>query len=415
MSILNLTNYRDKNYCYVVLTCLISMILIGDILTPILNYSVISLPKNYPLLNYYIMAASVAPSLPFMLSIFISFAVNNFRYKVIIITCFSLSSIIAIVILVFSVNNFLLLTGCIIFISFLFRALYFSLDKQLSSLLITKIKDFQSDSFILSSILGAINYKFSAYIYTNYKLPGIIIVFLIGSCILCYCASQIDAVNELEEISNELKPRLTLKIISAYKIIVNHTSLLRFIIIMLIIMLLGGSFNILLMTKIHSEQIGIPYYSDLISLSMSLGIFSALFCKFNWLNRFHHCSIMGVSILLSGICIIGLGISDNLRLFAIFYLIYSFIDNIILIHMKCYFFWKISLSKDLIAISPFLNGLMATLFYCVSLIGQVIITQLLAGQQLNYHSIFFLIGSMNLILAFSIFILKKPMNIHTAY
>jgi hypothetical protein len=85
------------------------MILIGDILTPILNYSVINLPKNAPLFNYYVMAASVAPSLPFMLSIFISFAVNNFRFKYVIIICFSLSFIIAIIMLSLSINNFLLL------------------------------------------------------------------------------------------------------------------------------------------------------------------------------------------------------------------------------------------------------------------------------------------------------------------
>jgi hypothetical protein len=183
---------------------------------------------------------------------------------------------------------------------------------------------------------------------------------------------------------------------------------------MLIIIFLGGSFNILLMTKIHSERIGIDYYSDLISLSIGLGVLSALFCKFKLLNRFHHCTIMGFSIILSSFSIIGLGVSNNLSLFAMFYLIHSLLNNIILIHMKCYFFWQISLSTELIAISPFLNGMIATLFYCFSLIGQVIITQLLTGQQFSYHSIYCLIGLLNLILAFSIiyFYSNKPTNYH---
>ena len=81
MRFLNLDNYRNKTYRYVILTCILSYVLIGNILTPLLNYHAIMLPSNNPNFYNYASLANIIPSLPFMLSILISYLINNLRYK----------------------------------------------------------------------------------------------------------------------------------------------------------------------------------------------------------------------------------------------------------------------------------------------------------------------------------------------
>lgn len=401
MKFLHLENYRDPTYRYVIITCLLAMVLIGDILSPILNYVAIALPKGSPEFNNYATIASIAPGLPFMFAFLISLVVNNLRYRYVLIGCFSVSILTALILLRVSEQHFMVLTAGIVLISFLFRSLYYSLDRQLTTILIDKIRDYQSDIFILGGVIGAINFKLSALIYAHYQISGIILLFIIGCGLLTYCAAKIPPVAILESKA----PQDKIKLADFLSLIFHSRELLKFLVIMSLGMLLGGVFNILLMTKIHHDQIGLASYGNLISISMLTGIVSSLACKTHWLNRLLPVRIIALSFILSGMCILGMSFNQGIVGFGVCYLLFNAFNNITLIQMSSLLFRHISLDTELIKFSPLINGTLGSLFYALSVIGQLS-TNLALNHEVSYAQIFMVIALANFVLAVSLLRLK---------
>lgn len=405
MKFLNLHNYLDKTYRYVVLTCIFSFAIIGDILTPLLNYIAIELPKANPHFYNYATIANLAPSLPFMLSFLISYVINNLRYRHVLLLCFIGSISLSLIILLLQYNGFILLTFYVVGCSFLFRGLYLALDKQLTTILMDKVRDFQSDMFIWGGLLGALNMQLSAYVYSHYKLRGIVIIFILASIILWWLASQIPPAIKLEQQSSKpkLNPLLVLKTMWQHKPLVSLAAL------MLIIIMASGTFNILLTSKMHHDQISITTYASLNSISMILGVLTALSCKSKLMIRISTHKIIAISIVLSSLCLIGMGLSNTLHNFIVFYIILGMAGNIQFINMNTLFFRHISLSEDLSKISPLIIGIWGSLVYVVSLIGQLGINILL-NYNINFQTVYIVIGIVSLVCASFMFNLKQQPN-----
>lgn len=408
MSIINLHNYRDRNYRYVVLSCILSMILLGDILSPILNYTALNLPKNSPNFNNYATIASIAPGLPFMLSVVISYFINNIGYRILILSVFIITASLTIFMFSLSLINFLSLTVIIVMISFLYRTLYFSLDRQLSTIIVDKIHDFQSDLVIWGGIIGAVGMKLSGYLYNEFHLKGIIWCFLLGNIILFYFMRQIPPVLQVEKINRNDKKILSLKKVT--RILCNYPSFLKYILLVLIIMLLGGSLNILLMAKIHHEKNVVSHYVNLIALSMLLGIIGGIASKNRWLKNIPAHKTITISVSLNSILLICLGLTANSVVFDSCYLASTAISTISFININSVIFRHIRKNIDLVQISPFINGLIASLFYLSSLLGQLL-TNFALNHSLSYQSVYIIVGTTSIACSVILFGLRdQPTN-----
>lgn len=394
MRFLNLANYRDKTYRYVIMTCILSYVLIGNILTPLLNYHAITLPSNDPHFYNYATLASLVPSLPFMFSILISYLINNLRYRSILWLTFAGVILISLIMLFFPQANFYWLCAYVLICSVLFRGLYFSLDKQLTTILANKIRDFQSDLVIWGGIIGAIDVKLSGYLYQHYQLRGIALCFILGCGLLYYCARQIPPASQLEENTPNQKLRLPLQ--QVLNQLWQNPQLVSLLALILLIMLANSPYYILITTKIHHDQISLDHYTTLNSIAMFISIFGAFMYKSKLLSRNSANQTLIGLVFIYGLTLLGLAYTSNFSQFVIIYILGNLVSGILSIHILTTVLQQISFSSELSAISPLINGVIASLFYLASLIGQAL-TNLALNHGLSYQIILIIMVILQLI------------------
>ncbi len=394
MSFFNLENYRDKTYRYVIITCILSYVLIGNILTPLLNYHAITMPSNNPDFYNYATLANLVPSLPFMCSILIGYLINNLRYHSVLWLTFTGVVLISLIMLLFPNANFYWLCVYVLTCSILFRGLYFSLDKQLTIILARKIRDFQSDLVILGGIIGAIDVKLSGYLYQHYKVRGIALCFIFGCGLLYYCARKIPPVSQLEQNTSDQKVHLPFQ--QVVQQLWQHPQLINLIALILLVMLANSPYYTLITTKIHHDQIGLDHYTTLSSLAMFIGIFGAFIYKSKLLRHYSEIHILIGLIFLYGLTLLGIAYVNSFYQFATLYILSNFISGIMSIHILTTILQQISLNAKLSAISPLINGIIASLFYLVSLIGQAL-TNLGLNNGMSYQTILIIMFALQII------------------
>jgi hypothetical protein len=401
MKLLNLNNYQDRNYRYVVLTCVLSFVLIGDILNPLLNFIAIALPAKNNNFYDYATLATVIPSLPFLFSFLISYLINNYPYHKIINFNYVLLLLITLVLLCVNVNNITLIAGFIALSGIIFRAIYFSLDKQLTTILAAKARDFMADITIFGALIGSINIKFAGYIYTHYQTRGILLVFAIGLVLLWWCAAQIPAVTSLE--SKAALP--SLRVSKLFLTIWSLPAFTRYLAIMASYLALSSSFYLLLTTKVHQEAIGIERYTSLMAAAMFCSIAGAMCCKLKFIAQQPAHKIIGLSILANSLCWISLSYTTTFMSFSLCYILSSIISIVTLVHMNTLILQHINSQPELVKISPLVSGAIASLFYLANLLGPLL-CNLLFKAHLNYLQIYIAGGIILIAIAGIVFQLK---------
>lgn len=403
-----LTNYRDKTYRAVLISCLLIMILTGDILNPALSYMALHLPAQDNNFINYATWSNIAPSLPFMLSVVISYSVNNLGYRRLIFVVFVLSLVGCGLLVNIPLSQFFVLSVIIALIGVLYRAVFFSLDRQLSVTLVDKIYDFQSDILLWGSILGAANIKLSSFLYSHYQLTGLVVCFVIGSCGLYYFLRQIPPVVVIEKqfqshstLVNPLKVLRTLREFPGFVI---------YILIMAVFMLIGSSSNLLLMTKIHQEQIAFDTYTTLLSGSMLISAASALFCKMKISRRWSHQAVLVLLLAINALFTIIMAQSLLVSIFAVSYVLLAAVNGIIFINMNSLLFEHLKQDHKLVSISPLINGFIASFFFAVSLLGQLASNVALKAG-VDYRQIYLFCGIATFLLAGGLLRLKAPQAI----
>ncbi len=401
MKFLNLHNYQDRSYRYVVFTCVLSFVLIGDILNPLLNFIAIALPaKNSNFYNYATLA-TIIPSIPFLFSFLISYMVNNYPYRKIINFNYVLLLLIALVLLFANVNNITLIAGFIALSGIVFRAIYFSLDKQLTTILAAKARDFMADITIFGALIGSINIKFAGYIYAHYQTRGILLVFAIGLVLLWWCAAQIPAIKSLESKAALPSLRLSKLLLTIWSL----PAFTRYLAIMASYLALSSPFYLLLTTKVHQEAIGIERYTSLMAAAMFCSIAGAMCCKLKLITQQPAHKIIGLSILANSLCWISLGYTTTFMSFSLCYILSSIISIITLVHMNTLILQHINSQPELVKISPLVSGAIASLFYLANLLGPLL-CNLLFKAHLNYLQIYLAGGIILLAIARIVFQLK---------
>lgn len=402
MKFLNLHNYRDRNYRYVIASCVLSFVLIGDILNPLLNFIAINLPAKSNNFYDYATLATIIPSLPFLFSFFISYLVNNYPYRKIIHFNYILLLGITMVLFVINVNNITLIAAFIALSGIIFRAIYFSLDKQLTTILAAKARDFMADITIFGALIGSINIKFAGYIYAHYQTRGILLIFAIGLILLWWCAAQIPAVQSLE--SKSALPSLHLR--QLFLTIWKFPSFIRYLIVMASYLALSSPFYLLLTTKVHQEAIGIERYTSLMAAAMFCSIAGAMCCKLKFITQQPAHKIIGLSIFANSLCWISLSYTSTFMGFSLYYILSSTVSIITLVHMNTLILQHINSQPELVKISPLVSGAIASLFYLSNLIGPLL-CNLLFKVHLNYLQIYIAGGIIQIAIAAIVFKLKN--------
>lgn len=383
MKFLNLRNYQDHNYRYVVLTCVLSFVLIGDVLNPLLNFIAINLPAKNNNFYDYATLATIIPSLPFLFSFLISYLVNNYPYRKIIHFNYILLLSITLALFIINVSEVILLAVFIALNGIIFRAIYFSLDKQLTTILAIKARDFMADITIFGALIGSINIKFAGYIYSHYQTRGILLVFAIGLVLLWWCAAQIPAIQNLESKSALPSLRLSNLLRTIWKL----PAFTRYLAIMASYLALSSPFYLLLTTKVHQESIGIERYTSLMAAAMFCSIAGAMCCKLKFITQQPAHKIIGLSIFANSLCWISLSYTSTFMSFGLCYILSSIISIITLVHMNTLILQHINSQPELVKISPLVSGAIASLFYLANLLGPLL-CNLLFKAHLNYLQIY---------------------------
>lgn len=402
MKFLNLHNYRDRNYRYVIASCVLSFVLIGDILNPLLNFIAINLPAKSNNFYDYATLATIIPSLPFLFSFLISYLVNNYPYRKIIHFNYILLLGITMVLFGINVNNITSIAAFIALSGIIFRAIYFSLDKQLTTILAAKARDFMADITIFGALIGSINIKFAGYIYAHYQTRGILLIFAIGLILLWWCAAQIPAVQSLE--SKSALPSLHLR--QLFLTIWKCPSFIRYLIVMASYLALSSPFYLLLTTKVHQEAIGIERYTSLMAAAMFCSIAGAMCCKLKFITQQPAHKIIGLSIFANSLCWISLSYTSTFMGFSLYYILSSTISIITLVHMNTLILQHINSQPELVKISPLVSGAIASLFYLSNLLGPLL-CNLLFKVHLNYLQIYIAGGIIQIAIAAIVFKLKN--------
>lgn len=402
MKFLNLHNYRDRNYRYVIASCVLSFVLIGDILNPLLNFIAINLPAKSNNFYDYATLATIIPSLPFLFSFLISYLVNNYPYRKIIHFNYILLLGITMVLFGINVNNITLIAAFIALSGIIFRAIYFSLDKQLTTILAAKARDFMADITIFGALIGSINIKFAGYIYAHYQTRGILLIFAIGLILLWWCAAQIPAVQSLE--SKSALPSLHLH--QLFLTIWKCPSFIRYLLVMASYLALSSPFYLLLTTKVHQEAIGIERYTSLMAAAMFCSIAGAMCCKLKFITQQPAHKIIGLSIFANSLCWISLSYTSTFMGFSLYYILSSTISIITLVHMNTLILQHINSQPELVKISPLVSGAIASLFYLSNLLGPLL-CNLLFKVHLNYLQIYIAGGIIQIAIAAIVFKLKN--------
>ena len=409
MKIFQFHNYQDKAYRYLLLSGLLNMVLISNILSPILSYLSFGIKENSTFINHATIA-NLIPGLPFMFSVIISYIVNNVSYRKLITLVFLLVFTLSGVLIIFGITNFLVLAGIILFIGILYRAVYFSLDRQLCTIVGNRMYQFQSDFALLGSIIGAFDLKLSSYLYTNYHLKGVLICFVIGNILLYYCYRQIPPSVSVEQVikTQKIRPLALFTKLSKYPALLSYVGLI------FISMFLGGTLNLLLMKKIHDYNVPISTYTTIMSISMMVNIVSSLICKTNFITKCNKQLLLAICITVASFFIIGQITFSNMLGFGVCYVATSAVFWIFYITMTSVFFMHLQQSQELILISPLINGVIGSLYYLASFSGQLVMSFFMK-HVLNYQLLFVIVVIGYVVIALLILRLKHQPKLIVSY
>lgn len=394
-SIFNFSNFKDSSYVLLLCSVVLSLSTFQTVLVPSLDYVALSIKGNNSFYNYALVG-SLAATIPSASSLIAGYLVNNVVYKKLISIIFLLITSFSIVI-AFLHQNFAIYASYVISVSILFNALIFGVDRQVVTLLATKIREYQNDLFIFGSIMAIINYKISNLIYTYFHLNGIIIYCVCLNLVIHLCLRQVPALENIMLSQEDCKsPLPSLK--ALFKIMAKHRTLLVFWGFMLAIILTFSGLTLLFTTKIHHENLPTSLWSSNMALMASGSLVGALLCRTEYMQKINSIFLICTCVAVMGICIISTAkiTSINGMLGALF--VFGFFNPMVLISMNTFFAKYISKDNELIAISPVVNGLIASSFYVISLIGPSILNPLLQ-HGVNYKLLLLTCGSFGIILA----------------
>jgi MFS family permease len=169
-------NLRDRTYRNVLIFSLLSGILMQSILIPTLDYIALTIKHDNHAFYNYATVATLAATLPQALSLVISYFVNNFSFRKVLVTGLSILLVSGSIILFFQ-HVFIIYVAWIILCGVIFNAFFLNLSRQICVLFANRMKDYQSDSFILGAIGNMLGYQLGNLIYNCTHLSGIIIIF----------------------------------------------------------------------------------------------------------------------------------------------------------------------------------------------------------------------------------------------
>lgn len=426
MRFLNLNNYKDKTFRALIIINIFGNALIAVLLAPLLEFVVISLPKESQHFYNYATISTIVGGLPSIVSILISYLVTNMRYKTVL--KISLGGIIGLSLftLITQTHNFLILAAFIVACGVLYQALSLAVDKQIVTLLPDKLIDYSADTYIMGGIIAAGLNKLSGFLFTHYGINGILIVFIVGCFAFRYFAAQATPTTSLSNCNrsspqisqenNNLKPRKPLKLPNIQQVmlmIFAHKELFKLLTLMLLVILCVEAKALLLITKFHHERISVNTFATLESCSILLAVCAGLCCKSSTICKItphNSYKFLALMIALIGICYIGAGVINRFYLFLAVLLFGGFLLNIFVIMVNVRFARLIGTNDKLKSIVPIIFGFMTSMMYLVSVISPIIVNPILkygAIYGIDYHVLFITSGVLLMLLSIPYSLLKS--------
>jgi hypothetical protein len=319
--------------------------------------------------------------------------------------CFGGIIILSVIAILGLTHNFFLIAAFIVSSYILFRAVIFSLDKQVVTLIANQIQDFQADFWILGCLVSGSATKLSGYLYIHYGLSSIIYCFVILSGLVGLVALKIPAVKELE-IQDIHKAQNTPAMIEVIRILIRKKQMLLFVGLVMAIMLLESSNSILITAKIHFENLGVSTFA---TIGLVEGIFSvvgALSCKLKFVRKLKISNLLGIPVFMLGVSCLVLVFTHSPFLLVMVLAIKVIFTYFLAVNIEVQLSKFIINDVELIKISPLVNGIAVSARYLMFIIGPIIFGIFL-NYNINYNILFMLVGAILFILSVLIFKLKR--------
>lgn len=397
---LTFSNLKDATYRNILIFSLLGGVLMQAVLVPTLDYIALTIKHDNQVFYNYATIATLAATLPQALSLLISYFVNNFSFRKVLVTGLSILLVSGSIIL-FIQHIFIIYVSWIILCGVIFNALYLNLSRQICALFATKIKDYQSDSFILGAIGNILGYQFGNLTYNYTHLSGIIIVFF-AVCLAMFLLVRKIKFNTIIEEARAQTPNLK----QLYLVLRKQKQLLMFLGFMFSIILVGSGLNLFLVSKIHQLHLNNTIYSNFFTL-MTIGSMSGALLlknpKVQHLNNLH--SLITASCLFL-ISYLFLANSATLYCLHIIAVILGFANSLFLINMNTICMNFINRDQELLKIAPIVNGFMMSGFYGVSLLGPLIYNHLLQTA-ISLNLIIYIITLLQVIIIAGLFVMVK--------
>lgn len=371
-------NFKESNYRNIIFFSILSGIAMQAFLLPSLDYIALDLKQGHQFYNYATIA-TLAGTIPQAISLLIGYFVNNIKFKKVISIGFALIFISSIATLIFH-QYFVTYVIWIILCGIIFNAIFLNISRQICSLFNDKIKQYQSDSMLLSNFGNMIGFRLGSTIYNHFHLSGLIISFILINVITFLIIKKVKFNDEIENFE-----QVTFNIKYALKTIINNKQLIIFLGLMFSIIFVGSGFNIFILGKIHTLNLGTHAYANCLTMLTLGGILGALIIKTNKMqNANSFKSQIGASIFfIMTYVIIGNSASSVMILGAM--LMFGLSNIICLVNMNTICFNFIQKDKALLQIAPMINGFMQTGFYTLSLLGPIMYSTFLQhGFQINF-------------------------------
>lgn len=361
--ILSFKNLKNTTYCSILIYFVLTSVLLSSFLLPSIDYLTLELKHTDKLFYNYATIATLATTLPQALSLLISYLVNNINSRKILITGFSAIFTTGICVFFFQ-HNFIIYVSWIILCGIIFNAIYLNLSRQIIHLLNEKIKDYQSDSFLLGALGNIIGFQLGSLLYYHLHISGMIITSLLLCIILFTIIIKVKFDNRIE-----LSDTRYVSFKEIISIILNQRALLIFLGFMFSLIFLGSGLNIFILAKIHQLNLNRHVYANLWSFSATGGVIGAFILKNPWIQKRDHVKSLILAFSLIILAYIGIRISNNQILLEISMGLFGLANSAFLINMNTTCFIFINKNSKLMTISPLINGFMMTGFYGVSLMG----------------------------------------------
>lgn len=369
--IISFKNLADLTYRNILFYSILAGVAMQTFLLSSIDYLALEIKHSDKVFYNYATIATLAATLPQALSLIISYLVNNLHFRKLLILGFSIIWISG-VIIIFVKHNFLAYVTWIIVCGIIFNAIFLNLSRQMIRLLNERIKDYQSDSFLLGALGNMLGYQLGSLGYNHLHLNGIIIIFLISCLLMFFIIFRVKFDTSIEKAEHNLiNPK------SALTTLLKQHNLLIFIVFILSIILVGSGLNMFILAKIHQLQLKNHVYANLWSCSAAGGIIGALMIKNPWVQQKDNFKSLTAANLLIIVAYLGVGNSQSQILLELVMGIFGFANTVFLINMNTICFSFINRDKNLLAIAPLINGFMMTGFYTVSLVGPLIYNVLL--------------------------------------